>query len=387
MTNDPSSGQPGGGGMPPRDRPEGTSSEPGMGSSGAGDSGMSSGGSMPPSGGYTPPPAGGYTPPPTGGFGQSESAGEPTRDISGEAGSMGGYTPPPHEGGTPTEDISVRYAPSDTGGGMASDQGGYTPPPPAGGGGYTPPPGGYAPPPPPPAGGYGAPPPPGGGGAGAMDFGHLPQSYINAVTKPSAATYEAEIPNAGIVKVLLGVLAVAIVSAIMGLLAAGAADATFDQLSSQLGGQVDPGTIQALRGSSNPLWAFIRAFILPFITFFLGAGMLWLLSKMLGGQNSDFVTHSYLLSLSYVPTRIAAAILNIIPCIGQVVGIVLFLYQIYLAGLAMQASQRMQPGRAQMAAWLGVLIGLVLLCICVVGFAGLLATLLGAAAADPNLNP
>jgi site-specific recombinase len=124
----------------------------------------------------------------------------------------------------------------------------------------------------------------------------------------------------------------------------------------------------------------VSSFIGTFIGFFLGAGILWLAARMLGGTGSDFMTHSYLLSLSYTPTRVLGALLGIIPIIGWLIGLALVIYQLYLAGLAMQASQRMQPGRAQMAAFLPAIIGVVLggLC-CVIAFGAIVAALSGLA--------
>jgi hypothetical protein len=214
-----------------------------------------------------------------------------------------------------------------------------------------------------------------GGGARQEGFGHLLQSYINAVTKPNASTFEAEIPNASWPKVLIGIAAVAVVGLIMAFIAAGAAAATVDQLSSQFGDQFDTEAYGSLlAASTNPVWSLIQ----PFITFFLGAGLLWLMAKMFGGQNSDFMTHSYLLSLSYTPTRVVAGLVSIIPCIGALVGLVLGLYQIYLAGLAMQASQRMEAGRAQMAAWIGAAVILLLVCVCALVAVSLFAATLAA---------
>jgi hypothetical protein len=187
---------------------------------------------------------------------------------------------------------------------------------------------------------------------------------MNAVTKPNVATYEAEIPKASWLRTLIGVAAVAIVSFIISLIAAGAASATFAPLRQQLIDRgytgPDPFVMSAGGGIGAAFWALIGTFI----SFFLGAGLLWLMAKMFGGTNSDFMTHSYLLSISYTPLRIISTVLSIIPFVGGLVLLVTYLYQIYSAGLAMQASQRMQPGRAQLAAFLPTVIGIVLGCLC-----------------------
>jgi hypothetical protein len=60
------------------------------------------------------------------------------------------------------------------------------------------------------------------------------------------------------------------------------------------------------------------------------------------------------------------------------IGIVLFFYQLYCAGVAMQTSQRMAPGRAQMAAFLPSILGIVLTCLCaILAVFGLVAAING----------
>jgi hypothetical protein len=328
MSYDPQSG---GSNQPPDESQGGYRASEGSPTSPTG--GATGGGPTQPVGGYTPPPAGGYTPPP-----------EPA----------GGYTPP--SGGGPTQPV-----------------GGYTPPP---SGGYTPPPpppGGYTPPPPPPPTGPVSRPE----GAGGFDFQSMFQSWMNALTKPNVMTYEGEIPRANWTTTLVGVAIVAILRALVALLAAGTAAATIDQFRNffPADSNFDPSAYAWAYGGAGGAGA-VGTFIFTFISFFLGAGVLWLAARMLGGTGSDFMTHSYLLSLSYTPIRAIAAVLNIIPFLGGIVGFVLFFYQLYLAGLSMQASQRMQPGRAQMAAFLPTIIGVVLGGLCCLLFAGLIAAAL-----------
>lgn len=279
------------------------------------------------------------------------------------------YQPPPPEGS-----------------GNTPPEGGYAPPPPASEGGYSPPPqatgSSYSPPPPPTGGGYSPPPPPmtamktSGGGSG--DMSHLPQSYINAVTKPSVGTYEAEIPNANITKTLIGVAIVAIVSFLFNLIFAGASAAALAPLTSQLrqsGSNIDPAALTGGAGIGGALLGLVFTFVF----FFVGAGIQYLVAKMLGGQGQDFGTHAYLDSLSYTPLRVVSTVVAIIPVIGGLVGLVLILYQLYLQSLGLQASQRLPAGKAMMAAFAPAIIALVLGCISLVACAGLIASIMGAA--------
>jgi len=287
-----------------------------------------------PSGGYTPPP-GGYTPPPSG---QGQ----------------GSYTPPPQ-------------------GGYVPPQGGYTPPPPPPQGGYAPPPG---------QGGYGAPPQPPPGDfkvdmnqMKSTNFQGLFQKYMNALTKPNVSTYEAEIPQANWNAVLIGVGIVTVVSLLLGLLRALLFPAVVNPLGNQFGSDANMSAITNMASGATVGSALFGIIFTPLL-FFCGAGILWLTARMFGGTGSNFMTHCYLLSLSYTPTRVIAAVLNFIPVLG-LISFIVILYQFYLAGLALQASQRMQPGRAQMAAWIPLLVGILLFCLMTVACAGLLASALG----------
>jgi hypothetical protein len=190
------------------------------------------------------------------------------------------------------------------------------------------------------------------------------RSYMNAITKPNISTYEMEIPRASWLRTWIGVIAVDIVSFVFGLIAAAIGSAAASAFLSQLSTQSNYDFSQYANFTRGYGAAFGGLIWTP-IAFFIGAGILWLFARWFGGTGSDFMTHSYLLSLSYTPLRIIAAVLNVIPVLNFL-AFIPFLYQLYCAGLAMQASQRMQSGRAQLAAFLPLIIGIVLfgLCIC-----------------------
>lgn len=206
-----------------------------------------------------------------------------------------------------------------------------------------------------------------------MDINALVQSYIRAVTKPSAATYEAEIPNANWTKTLIGVAAVAIISAIMavltGLVSGAANAAQLEQLRAQFRDAnmpIDP--TMFMGGTATGLAGALFSLILTPVGFFLGTVIQWGVSKMLGGQSDrggDFGTQAYLSSLSYTPLRIAAAVLSIIPCVNLISSIALLIYQIVCVGFSLQASQRQQGGKAMLAAFVPLIIGVLLICGCV----------------------
>jgi hypothetical protein len=221
----------------------------------------------------------------------------------------------------------------------------------------------------------------GSGGGGQMDINSLIQSYIRAVTKPNVGTYEAEIPNASWTKTLIGVAAVAIIAAIMAVLAGLISSATNAAQIEQLRAQFqnanlpfDPGIFMG--GGATGLVGALFTLVLTPLTFLLGTVIQWGVSKMLGGQGDrggDFGTQAYLSSLSYTPLHIGASILSIIPCVGAIAAIALPIYQIVCVGFSLQASQRQQGGKAMLAAFVPLIILVLLVCGCIGLFTMILA--------------
>lgn len=309
----------------------------------------------PPSGENQPPPPGGQPTQPTGGYNPPP----PPSPSPQPPPSGGGYSAPP---------------PPSSGSGYTPPGGGYTPPPNSG---YTPPPsgGGYTPPPPS-GGGYGAPPPPprpsGPGNMGGMGNMNISQASIQgyfqkcikAITKPSAATYEGEIPHANWNSVIVGLVAATAVGFLIGLIKAFLPVSLYTYNFGTSSSAFNSGFGSYLT-SVGIGGAFLSLILIP-LSFFIGAALLFGMARLFGGTGSNFLTHSYLLSLSWTPLKIIAAVVGIIPIVGSLIGLLIYLYQIYSAGLAMQASQRMQPGRAQLAAFLPTIVGLVFACLCAI---------------------
>lgn len=306
---------------------------------------------------YNPPESSGSTEP-TGGNetrNMGEASGQPTMPT-------GGYNPPP--------------PPPPSGGYAPPPAGGYTPPPPGGGYGYGAPP----PPPPPPQ----APPstPLNMSDLSKVDYQNLFQKYLNITTKPNVATHEAEIPHANWMTVLVSVGGTTIIRFVFGLLTA--------LLISNQSGMLGLGDLQSRLNAQGSninvsqftnfasgvgIWGAVLGLILTPLFFFCGVWLQFGLGRMFGGTGSNIMTHSYLASLSYAPTRVVASVLSIIPAVGAIGGL-LNLYQIYLTGLSLQASQRMTAGRAQLAVWLPILVGIVLFCLIFVLCIGIFASAL-----------
>jgi hypothetical protein len=211
------------------------------------------------------------------------------------------------------------------------------------------------------------------------------QSYLNAITRPSPNTYAAELGNAAWLKVWIGVGVVALISLLGALLsAARAADSTaqIDQTLQQLRDRgYSEQTIQSIKQFAQFLinlsagGGAIGSVPWTVVTFFLGAGVMFMVARVLGGSGSGFMTHAYLLSLSYTPLKVILGILGLLValagassaslglgCIAFLLNVLLYGYMIYSAGLSMQVSQRLPSGRAQLAAFAPVLSLLVIAC-------------------------
>lgn len=219
------------------------------------------------------------------------------------------------------------------------------------------------------------------------DYSTLPRAYTNALTRAKASTYEAEIPNAGWGKTLLGVAIVTVITFGVKMILAPSGAQSYEYAKEQLAknglfADQEPGRsllqwIKFLNDfSTNPLFALI----VP-VTFLLGAGLLYIFARMgrdleeTQSGGASFMTHAYLLSLSYTPIRSIAAVLNLfsllsyVSCLAGIGVLGLFIFQLYSAGLAMQAAHRLEPGRAQVVAFLPAILGILLSIVAVIAVA------------------
>lgn len=107
---------------------------------------------------------------------------------------------------------------------------------------------------------------------------------------------------------------------------------------------------------------FIGSFIGVFFAFFIGAGLVYLLARMLGGTG-QFLEHSWLLSLVWVPIQAVSAAVGVIPFLGGIVQFALAIYSVVLYVYATASAHRMTLGRATVAVLIPglVLVAIVLL--------------------------
>lgn len=177
-------------------------------------------------------------------------------------------------------------------------------------------------PPSPPPGAY--PPPRPVGGAG-FDFQALLHRYITVLRNPGVATLSTEAPYANWAAIWIGLVALAIVRAIFGYITAL--------------------EYRALHAPGPSAGSVIGSLIGTFVTFFVVAGVAYLLSRLFGSA-ADFLPYAYVLSLIFVPLGIIAAVAGVIPILGGLIGLAAGVYALVLWYFATIAVPRLSEGQA-----------------------------------------
>ena len=157
----------------------------------------------------------------------------------------------------------------------------------------------------------------------------LPQRYLNALVKPSVATYTADKGDASWGLVWIQLLAWAILDAVLGLLVnfiyPPATGTTFSRLF----------TLSTSIGLIG---------VVPLL-FFLLMGIVFLLAKAFGGQGTFLEQCNSSLYIQ-APLGIFSKLLALIPVVGRVLNSVLSLYGIVLQVFVIMAVHRLSRGKA-----------------------------------------
>ncbi|HEX8600423.1 MAG TPA: YIP1 family protein [Chloroflexia bacterium] len=183
-------------------------------------------------------------------------------------------------------------------------------------------------------------------------------SYRSAVIRPDPAKFEIAARRANWPSVWFGLLIVALACAIEHVALAWQYDWYFQDFDAMLRAlNLDPAPVAAIRELA--FWGGpLRGFLTPFLTFFLGALFLMWMSRRFDGRGragsfkENFLIHCYLLSLVYTPLRTLIALLAIIPFLGSFVGILVYFYHLYCAGVTLQVSHGLDRAKAQWAVWI-----------------------------------
>jgi hypothetical protein len=187
---------------------------------------------------------------------------------------------------------------------------------------------------------YYAPPPPSHGQA--FSFDRLFQGWVNVLRNPRVAAFDMEQPGANWTAVWIGVLIMALVEAVAALFtraaiaALGVSGTARDVIRT-----LYPGADIGNQVGEGPFEAFVSSVVM----FFLGAGLIYLVARILGGRGT-FLGQTYLMSLAIVPLSIISAAVGWIPVFGGIISFVAGIYLIVLVVMAVMSAHRLNAGLA-----------------------------------------
>jgi hypothetical protein len=218
-----------------------------------------------------------------------------------------------------------------------------------------------------------------------MDFANMIQTWMNVVTKPGEATFEAERhkPSANLTTALIWIVIAAVVLAITSAISAVVAGLIGGGGASMLGPLLDQADLppevkaQFVAGMAggiggNVLGAFCFSLILAPIGFLIGSGIYYLIAKLFGGTG-NFEEQTYLLAASAAPITIVSGVIGIIPILGGCISIALTIYQLVLNYFALKVAHGLTTGKAIAVVLIPVAILFLCICIGAVGFATLMS--------------
>ncbi len=168
------------------------------------------------------------------------------------------------------------------------------------------------------------------GQAGLMD---VVNSWITSLTKPSVATYAAEVPRATQNRLIMSVGIVTVIAALAGL----------------LGGVFGP---------LGVIGGFITALITTPLGFLVGVAAYYAGAKIMKGTGT-FLEHAWVWSTIWAPVTIISSIVGIIPILGGIVSFIIGLVALYFYYLSIQAVHRLEGSNAILAIVIGFVITLV----------------------------
>jgi hypothetical protein len=194
---------------------------------------------------------------------------------------------------------------------------------------------------------------------------NLPNQYLKVLTRPGAMTFAEEMGKASWDIVWVQLIAIAIISAILGYFASLISPAYNLPSSSPIS---DAALRAIIAGVS-----FGYIILIP-LFFFIGQGITFGLAKAFGGQGR-FVVQSYTALLYYVPIGIVTGFVGLVPYIGNFVVFAAGIYEIVLSIFAIMAVHRLSGGRATAVVLIPIGVAVLLAC----GFIVVLVTIFVAA--------
>jgi hypothetical protein len=192
-----------------------------------------------------------------------------------------------------------------------------------------------------------------------MDF---ISSWINVLTHPSVATFDAEKANASSQKTLYGIIVSAVVSAILAALLT----ALFPTTTVSFMGV----TASVTAGPIDIVRAFINTLANILIVFYVFAYVFQFVAQKWFGGTGTFEVQTFLFSTSFAPLYIVMTLFG--KLFGGLGGIISFLAAIYLLVLtimAIQSEQKFDTGKAIISWLISIVIaGIVMIIVSAITF-------------------
>jgi hypothetical protein len=208
------------------------------------------------------------------------------------------------------------------------------------------------------------------------------QQMLNAsravLLRPSVATFEEhERDDLGwaLIYTVIAAVAAAILRAIGAQLQRAALQAQLGNLERQLGDSPMLPLIRSLAGGGGLVASLIFTLIAAIIIFFLVVVVIYLLGRAFGGTGT-FGELAYDISLYSAPLTVVAALFGIIPIVGGLVGLLIFIYEIYLIWLAVQAGMNLPGGKALWVILIPLIVLVVLCCALSVALVGIFSAVM-----------
>jgi len=189
----------------------------------------------------------------------------------------------------------------------------------------------------------------------------LPQQYIRILTRPSAATFAEEQGKAAWNIVWVQLLGLGVISGLLVFLILQIAlPIVMNSASSSSGSSTMAGVVAIIEGFAVG-FAILEIIAVP-VSFFITSGIYYLIAKAFSGQGT-FLAQSYSATLFYVPMAILSLVLGLIPFLGGLAGLALFVYEIVLGVYMMMAVHRIGGGKATAVVLMPAIVLFLLLCV------------------------
>lgn len=214
-----------------------------------------------------------------------------------------------------------------------------------------------------------------------MDVNATVQTWINVLTHPNEQTFaeEGSRPQANFTTAIIWMVITGAVTGILGWVAFnllfGSSNgllAMIEQMdlppetAAQMQEMFSSGMMSAVMGGAG-----LSSIVTTPLFFLIGAGLFYLIGRMLGGQG-DLGRYAYLLASFQAPLGIVTALLGLVPMLGGCLGLLLSIYSLVLTFFATKVGLNLSSGKAIAVIVIPVAV-LLLLMICFVGsIAGLL---------------